>query len=339
MIIRNVRFLIFILYGLFLVVSFPSCVSPETINNNTSINAGVEPEKFGEIWVYLMRGEENEVRGDEPISDLCYFSAEVNYRGELVGPTEIPSSVKIKKGTRVHLVVADISNTALMHFTLSPRYPVREKLIASIVNLSKKYDGVQIDFESVHIDDRDNYISFLIDCRNRLGSKIFSVALPPRREFYMDPYDYEKIGQIADRIIVMAYDEHWSTSEPGPIASKTWCSKVAQYVRGVVPQDKLVMGLPFYGRAWQDKSHARSLKNQTADELIRNRDDIKMISKEYPSFSYEEKVRVNVFYENTSSIMEKVSMYKTLGFRSIGFWRIGQNSRDIWKHIDVEAPR
>jgi spore germination protein len=64
-----------------------------------------------------------------------------------------------------------------------------------------------------------------------------------------------------------------------------------------------------------------------------------MISSEYPSFSYEEKVRVTVFYENISSIMEKVSMYKTMGFRSIGFWRIGQNSRDFWKHIDVEVPR
>ena len=34
-----------------------------------------------------------------------------------------------------------------------------------------------------------------------------------------DNYDYKTLSQNVDYLILMAYDEHWNGSEPGPVAS------------------------------------------------------------------------------------------------------------------------
>ena len=54
--------------------------------------------------------------------------------------------------------------------------------------------------------------------------KIFSVAVMARwaehkQKNPSDAFDYPFIGMIADRVIVMAYDEHYRGGGPGPIIS------------------------------------------------------------------------------------------------------------------------
>jgi spore germination protein YaaH len=299
-------------------------------------NPAVLKEGFGEIWAYLMQGEEKDFSGNEPITDLCYFSAVINYKGELVGPKEIPGSVKLNVRTRTHLVICDLRNTSLLHFLLTPAYPLRARFMESLSAFAKNYDGVQIDFEAIHPDDADNYISFLSECKKVIGEKMLSVALPPRREYCRDPYDYERIGAIADRVIVMAYDEHWSTSKPGPIASLQWCGRVASYVKTKIPEGKAVMGVPFYGRAWQNERFDRALKYRMVEELAMKRDDLRTGKQDYPSFTYDAKVTVTVFFENKRTVLEKLELYRSMGFRSVGFWRIGQNAKDIWGYLSLE---
>ena len=68
----------------------------------------------------------------------------------------------------------------------------------------------------------------------------------------------------------MAYDEHWSSSTPGPVASLPWCERVGAYAISTIPVEKLVMGVPFYGRAWQDKKNDRALKFRTTEQIIVN---------------------------------------------------------------------
>ena len=50
------------------------------------------------------------------------------------------------------------------------------------------------------------------------NGKILSVALPPRRRSVPGILTIIKISEIADRVYVMAYDQHWH-SNPGPVAS------------------------------------------------------------------------------------------------------------------------
>ena len=291
-------------------------------------------ESFNEVWAYLMKGEEREYAGDEPITDLCYFSAELDYKGGLVCPP-YPSSLARKKNQRLHIVLANINDVALTHFILNPDLKYRGKLIDGIRNISRKYDGVQIDLESVHPDDRARFCEFLKDVKSAIGNKVLSVAVPAYTADKSTGFDYQGIAAVADRVFIMAYDEHWSGSAPGPIASSEWCANVARYAVTKIPREKIVFGIPFYGRSWQDKRNSRAYTHKSIGKMMTGRPGLRALDPSYPSFTFDDVVRVSVYYENPGSILEKGRIYKSYGINSIGFWRLGQEDRKLWNMISA----
>jgi hypothetical protein len=203
---------------------------------------------FNEIWSYLPAGREGALARDYPITDLVCFGAEIDSYGAL---TDVPDHRKADRFPgRLHLALV-CNSRGLTHFVLESGSAARRRLIADLLEASRNFDGLQIDFELVPAKDGAAFISFLAELRAGLGDKLFSVALPARRRALEDDvFDYAKIAPLADRIFVMAYDEHWSSSEPGPIASLDWCRAVAEHALKTIGPDKLVMGMPFYCRAW-----------------------------------------------------------------------------------------
>ena len=288
-----------------------------------------------EIWAYLMQGEEYEIRGSEPITDLCYFAAGVTLSGNLRGPDNIPSNLKVPRGARTHLVIMS-QNATLLHFVLDPSLPLRKRLIDDITVYSRKFSGVQIDFEDVNPDDRERFTSLVSDIKEAVGDKTLSVALPAKISTARGAYDFNAIGRVADRILVMAYDEHWNGSTPGPVASLTWCERVAKYAISTIPQDKLIMGVPFYGRSWQNKKNDRALKFRTTEQIMAGGGiPAGSLDGESPSFKYDDNVTVTVYYENASSITGKVALYRRMGVTRVGFWRLGQEPGMFWDYMSV----
>lgn len=290
------------------------------------------PATFREIWGYLQSGEEKLLNPSYPVSDIGHFGATVNYRGKLYG---VPDRKRLQsfKG-RVHLVVAEVTNQALTHFCLDPAFHIRNELISSIITASKGYDGVQIDFELVPASDSEHFYSFLSALKAKLGSRTLSVAIPARTRNVGDAFDYRRVAKIADRVIVMAYDEHWSGSAPGSIASLPWCRKVAEYALSTIGPEKLVMGLPFYGRAWAEQNHSKAYRYSGISRLLSEK-NVSSINRDdsVPSFSYQELVTVNVFYEDSHSIVSRAQLYRDVSVGAIAFWKIGQEDGDVWNRL------
>jgi hypothetical protein len=290
---------------------------------------------FGEVWAYVVAGREAALAGGLPISDIGYFGAEIDSYGKLV---DVPNRRNLPpfKG-RVHLVVA-CNSRSLTHFVLAPGGAERRILIADLIAEAKNYDGLQIDFELVPQRDGDAFLSFLEDLRAGLGNQMFTIALPARlRKITNDVYDYEKIKPLVDRILVMAYDEHWSTSAPGPIASLSWCRRVANYALEVVGPEKLIMGIPFYGRAWGHIAPSRALIYTSIEKVI-NENQVTEIRREngIPTFDYQVPVSVKVYYEDDYSLSVRMEMYQSLGVAAIGFWRLGQETAAVWNVLKLE---
>jgi spore germination protein YaaH len=323
-------------------MNFLEAVLSETENDNTGNEeyAYISPaagealpvSEFGEIWVYVVAGREVPLRG-LPLSDIGYFAAEVNTYGKLVN---VPKRNNLTFSGRVH-VVAVCNGYSLSHFVLAPGSDVRRELITDLVTAAKDFDGLQIDFEYIPARDGEAFQSFIRELRERLPDKMLTIALPARiRKLDNDVNDYEKIKPYVDKILVMAYDEHWSTSKPGSIASLDWCRRVAEYSMQTIGREKLIMGLPFYGRAWADHNPARALVYSSTDNLIKTMTDGEIKRENgIPTFDYEVNVQVKVYYEDEYSLSARMELYKSLNVGAIGFWRLGQETPHVWQYIKL----
>jgi spore germination protein YaaH len=290
---------------------------------------------FEEVWAYLISGEEKKLNTKYAVSDLVHFDAEVDRYGHLA---DIPRRKAITrfKG-RVHLAIT-CNSAGLTHFVIQSGSEARKQLVSEILAAVKDYDGLNIDMESVPVRDAEHFLSFLSELRAGLGGKMLSVCVPGRTRA-SQPYNYASIANLADRVFVMAYDEHWSGSSPGPVASMNWCKDVADYGLYAIGQQKLVMGIPFYGRSWGNKSTSRALIHSTTESQKREygAQDFHRVNG-IPTFTYDVTVKVTVYYEDEYSLAARMQMYRGQGVQKIGFWRLGQEAPGIWQLVKLDPP-
>ena len=301
-----------------------------------SANQQQQQYGFNELWGYVMKGEETFLSNSMPFTDIGYFSAAVNEQGRLSKDIKRPNlKGEFDKPVRIHLVISAPWNKTIMNFAIRKDFPLRDQIIKDIIELSKDFDGVQIDFESLNWEDRDYYLTFLEEVRSRLPKrKIFSVAVPARWWTKENPFDYAEIAKIADRVIVMAYDEHWRTGPAGPIASLPWCKKTLDFSQKHIPPEKLVMGIPLYGRSWQvQPTPTASRHSQVMNICKENSCVIKRTPSGTPYFEYKAAFDIAIHFEDLQTITEKIETYHKHGVQKLSFWRVGQEPPGVWKVI------
>ena len=148
-----------------------------------------------------------------------------------------------------HNPVSHIWDRDLLYITLSnptKRRNLEIRLRAFAVQ--QHIAGINIDFENLDAEIFPYYLLFLKGLSSRLHmvGKTLSVDVPISNTLYILP----EIAKHVDLVFLMAYDEHWSTSPPGPIASRDWFTRgVEQAVRDI-PREKLVVALGNYGYDW-----------------------------------------------------------------------------------------
>jgi spore germination protein YaaH len=301
------------------------------------INANLPISEFREIWAYVISGSEGDLKAGYPITDAFHFAATVNSYGQLTG---VPNRKKVPPGFkgRVH-VVAVCESTALTHFVLEQDRPVHRALVADLLAAAAPYDGLQIDFELVPANDGEAFLAFLGELREGLGTKSLTVALPARlRAIKNDVYDYKKIAFLVDKIFIMAYDEHWATSKPGPVASMKWGRAVAAYGLSALGPEKLVMGLPFYGRTWGNERTNRAMFYSGIERLKRENRVVTVGRDDgVPFFTYTIPVEVTAYYDDDYSLAARLDIYRQMGVQLVGFWRLGQESTTIWQLLKIRA--
>jgi spore germination protein YaaH len=300
-----------------------------------------QARSFPETWAYLMKGEEKYFPARSSITDVGCFSASVDGDGNLSGGHLKPPALSgANPGTRYHLVITIPWSTTLAHIYLDPKLPFRQRIVDGIVERCAPFDGVQIDIESVSAKDGTHYLNFLAAVKRALPKdKLFSVAVMARWQSHKeknpnDAFDYPFIGMIADRVIVMAYDEHYRSGPPGPIASLPWCREIYRYALKTIPPEKLVMGVPLYGRSWQPAKTAKAFRNPEVWTDMRMRGAKATSTPEAGgSYSYSTNVTINVHFENMASLNAKLDLYGSNPITGVAFWRISQEPEGFWKHL------
>ena len=230
-------------------------------------------------------------------------------------------------------------------------YKLREELINSIVNLVIEYnlDGINIDFEYMNMSDKDMFSRFIIELAPRLNEygKVLSidVTAPDGSEDWSMCYDRNKIGQVADYIIFMAYDQNGiSSPKEGTTAGADWVEVNIKKFIGTqeeVPAEKLILGMPFYTRLWKENgtrvtSSVVTMKN--IDSKIPSnvekvwKEDLKQYYVEYK----ENGITYKMWLEEEESIKAKFDLMKKYNLAGAAYWQKDFEKSSIWNIIAEE---
>ena len=226
-------------------------------------------------------------------------------------------------------------------------YKSREKLINSILTAVEMYnlDGINLDFENMYESDKDAYTRLVIELAPRLKElgKVLSVDVtaPDGSPDWSLCFNRNVIGDVADYIIFMAYDQHNnSSSEAGTVAGCDWVeANIKKFLgqEGVKPE-KIILAMPFYTRVWNVtngglSSSAVDMKSQATlipvDAKITWDDSLKQNLAEYEKNGKSYKV----WMEDEQSLKYKLELVKKYNLAGGAFWRKGQEIDSVWTLI------
>ena len=223
--------------------------------------------------------------------------------------------------------------------------------IARILCYSKLYgfDGINIDFENVDAADRDKYVRFISLLSGYLKGQglISSVDVHvPGNSNLSRSHDRAALSKHVDYVMLMAYDEHWRTSpRAGSVASMPWVERAVQKtIEEGVPPAKLILGVPFYMRKWEEtpmgqgkvKVKGSTLTMAESDSIIYDRglSPVWLSDKGQYFYSYlAEGKTYKVWVENRDSIKTKLSILDKYRLAGVAGWRKGHETPDIWDTI------
>jgi len=211
--------------------------------------------------------------------------------------------------------------------------------IAALVN-NQAFDGIDIDYERVPTSSRANFTAFLgtLGQKLRISGKKLSVTVYAKAsdsENWNGPgaEDWQAIGQIADSVKIMAYDYSYLGSAPGPIAPLNWIDRVASYAESVIPANKIIMALPFYGYDWSTVSPTRSLSYAAAIQFAGiNGATISHDANGEATFTFGTHT---VFFIDAVSYSQKVTLLKQKhpSIGGFGAWSLGVEDPAIWSIV------
>jgi spore germination protein len=198
------------------------------------------------------------------------------------------------------------------------------------------YDGVNIDFENLAPGDRALFSGMMTNIYARLHplGKLVTIALPPRTSEtfggWSGGFDYAGIAPNVDLALVMAYDQHYSGGPAGPIADVAWVNDVVSYAQSVIPHNKILLGMPFYGYNWNlSGGGARAMTyNDIVATVFANGGQVQVdAAAQSPFFSYQGH---RIWFEDSTSLRAKINLIAVHGLAGWGGWRLGQEDPNFW---------
>lgn len=220
-------------------------------------------------------------------------------------------------------------------------------------------DGVSLDLENMTAADAGAYTDLTALLREKLpqGKTIaVAVAANPRNftTGWHASYDYKGLAQHADYLMVMAYDEHYRGSEPGAVAGLEFVENSIRYALRYADPQKIVLGVPFYGRIWGDG-------NETVNGVgISEKQTRELVKRFGGTVTYDEsagtavarftvpdgsgvtvagislaKGTYTVYYADERAKKEILRLVNTYDLRGTGSWSLGQENGDVWDYYGL----
>ena len=193
------------------------------------------------------------------------------------------------------------------------------------------YSGVVIDLEDQARSDTIITAATIRSIASRArqaGATTVAVAIPAGDTA---AYPTRILFPAADVAVVMLYDEHWSTSAPGPIATPDWVRRTLGQRVADVGADRLVAALPLYGYLWRGTQpgeppelRRRAASRGTGERRSRARSLVRALHAVQPGVW-------ELWMADAELLRVLVDQATALGVGRIALWRLGQEDPAVWR--------
>ena len=252
-------------------------------------------------------------------------------------------------------------NSAEESYELLSHTANRTNLINQLMSeaLRVGLDGINVDFEKISDECGEHYIQFIrelsVQCRKN-GIVLSVDNYVPQS--YNQQYHREEQGVVADYVVILGYDEHYSGSpEAGSVASYDFVKAGIENTLKEVPAEKVINAVPFFTRVWKETP-------KTEEELAADQGtDAEQYTTKVESTAYsmaEAKAVVQqagataqwddttkqnyaeweadgatykVWLEDTQSLEPRLQLMKDYKLAGTAAWRLGQEESDVWELI------
>lgn len=247
------------------------------------------------------------------------------------------------RGKQIWALVGNRSDQTLTHQLLSDAAK-RAAAIRSLASWAIGYgiDGLNLDFENVAPEDRDDMTRFVGELAAALHAANLTLSVnvsPDLGTDWTEAFDYAAIGRQADYVVLMAYDEHWEGGPPGSVSSLPWLRGGLDRLLAQVPAAKTILALPFYNRDWTTAGGSTgstpwSLVQQNAAVSARGLKPVwNAALGQYTANFLQSGVRHDLWLEDGRSLTLKLQAGEQRGIAGYAFWYMGGETPDVWASL------
>jgi cellulose synthase/poly-beta-1,6-N-acetylglucosamine synthase-like glycosyltransferase/peptidoglycan/xylan/chitin deacetylase (PgdA/CDA1 family)/spore germination protein YaaH len=211
----------------------------------------------------------------------------------------------------------------------------RQKLVASLAQFVERngFAGLCIDFEEVPSESQPNLLLFMEGLRASFRPRGWTVAQAV--PFDNPDWDYRAYARAADYLMLMAYDQHWATGSPGPVAARDWFEQTLGLRMRELDPARTIICIGNYGYDWSNRSgEATELTFQEA--VLSARDSEARIkfdpASHNPRFDYDEEDGSHhaVWFLDAVTAYNQMRYARAFGPAGFALWRLGSEDPSLW---------
>ncbi|MGH2564099.1 MAG: polysaccharide deacetylase family protein, partial [Ginsengibacter sp.] len=206
--------------------------------------------------------------------------------------------------------------------------------------------GINVDFEELTETTNDPLSEFQKHLYEKLHGRgmLVSMDVEPRN----NDYDYTKLSDYNDYIVLMAYDQSNDSTGPGPISGQKWIEDAVSWTAERIAPSKLILGVGAFGYDWAN-TEKDSMVTYTYNDAINKAKSINAkiiydndsynlhynyVSEEEDDSGNIEKTPHEVWFTDAATIFNILRFSDEFPTAGTALWRLGSEDQRMWKYYN-----
>ena len=148
-------------------------------------------------------------------------------------------------------------------------------------------------------------------------------------------YPADTLLSVVDVVLPMLYDEHWSTSGPGPVSSPAWVRASLERRVAEAGAVDVMAGLPLYGYFWRTDTAVARTVGVTEARRLAGEWGVALSRDSATRTLTARSQRGELWVTDAVLLRELLGHARALGVRRVALWRLGLEDPALW---DVLRP-